>query len=185
MEQFLPPIHLACYEDEMRRNLALVEVRNSVACASNGIILVKIDLIETAPLLSEQDRENMEGKYIHMKAWAEIHKADTLLFHDTHIEFSGNGIKKTYYYENPQGQFFNTDTIVEDIREAGVEAKEMLCFNTKQIAILSKIFKHEVIHFSPSPGFKGVIAFPFESSGMFAVIMPISTEGVSRYYFRN
>lgn len=185
MNQVLPPIHLACLDDELRYNHSLIAIKNSVACATNGVILVKLNLKETATLLSQEDLINMEGKHIHMKTWAEIFKADRLEFHDTHIEFEGKGIKKTYYYETPQGQFFNLDSIIEDIREAGTEAKDLMAFSPKQIDILAKIFQDDVIHFSFSPGGKGTIAFPYEHSGMFAVIMPVATEGVSRYYFRN
>jgi len=40
MEQILNPLHLACIADEFRYNLRLIEIKNNIATATNGMILV-------------------------------------------------------------------------------------------------------------------------------------------------
>ena len=183
--QFLPPLHLACTEDEFNRNHSLIEILFGIASATNGHILVRIDLKnDTTCQLTQEDISNMEGKCIHMKTWAEIYKGDKLEFHDTHIEFEAKGIKKTYYYSTPQGQFFNIGSVVEGVISAGPEDKALVTYNPKLIGIIAKIFQHDSLNFSFSKGGQGAIVFPYEGSGMFAVLMPMDSNGVGRYYFR-
>ena len=163
--------------------MSLIKVVNGIATATNGVILVKIDLRITTNL-TDEDLSNMDGKHIHMKTWAEIFKCDELFFHDTHIDCHREGIQKTYYYSNPQGEFFNTETIVENIREAGESPKHLVSYNCKNLIILTKIFQSDSLHFSFTSGYAGTIVFPEQDSGMFAVLMPLMSEGLNRYYFR-
>lgn len=183
MEQKLRPIHLACVDDEMRYNMALIEVKNGIATATNGSLLVKVDL-RIACNLTDEDLINMDGKHIHMKTWAEIHKCDELYFHETHIDCHRDGIQKTYYYTPPQGEFFRTDSVLENIREAGEEGKRIITYNGSFLQILHKIFQHESLTFSFSAGGQGTIVFPYDGSGMFGLLMPMMSDNLNRYYFR-
>lgn len=182
MEQQLPPLHLACEEDDLRPNMALIEIVNNIASATNGHILVKIDL-SIASALSPETLKMLNGKYIHMEAWKAIHKCDFVEFFDDQIDIIQNGIKKTFYYSTANGQFFNTNAIVIEIKDAGETPVRMIAVNPKFIQILSKIFQSTDIKMSFTGDKKGIVVFPFEHSGMCAILMPCTTETVNRYLF--
>jgi len=181
MEQKLFPIHLACGDDEMRPNLLLVKIDNNIAMATNGHLLVKINLLETS-LLTTEDLKILNGKCIHKEIWKEIHKCDVLEINDKQIDCFKNGVKKTFYFAEPNGEFFNINSIVEEIKSAGEEAKRLMTYNPKMIEILHKIFQCETLHFSFSPGNKGTVVFP-ATEGMFAILMPMESMTVNRYIF--
>jgi hypothetical protein len=123
-----------------------------------------------------------------MTAWKEIHNADYIVFHDDSIECLNDGIKKFYEYQNPQGEFFNLKTVIEDAVKDGSEAKEIIGFNPKYLTTLSKIFAHcggTQLVFSFSKGSKGAFVYPYNESGMFALLMPIIIEEPVRYVINN
>ena len=97
MEQQLKPIHLICTEDEMRPNMALIQIKNNVAYATNGHVLVKIDLQATSNLQKET-LDIINGKYIHKEVWKEIWKCDVLEFEEDKIVCHKDGIKKIFEY---------------------------------------------------------------------------------------
>jgi hypothetical protein len=55
----LPPIHLACVMDEFRYNMALIEIKNGVASATNGHMIVNIELAKHTDF-SEDDLKKLE-----------------------------------------------------------------------------------------------------------------------------
>lgn len=184
MQQFLKPLHLACTIDETRPNMALIEIKNGIATATEGHILVKIDLAKDCPWMDDTVLSLLDGKYIHCEVWKEIHKCESLEFMDDEIVCHKNGIVKKFEYSNSQGEFFNTNAIVIEVKEAGEEAQRIMTYNPKFIAVLHKIFKSETLNFSFSPGRKGTVVFPAEYEGMFAILMPAYTELIpNRYIF--
>lgn len=177
----LPPLHLACLDDEMRPNFRLIEIKNGIATATNGTIIVKIDLSLNGNLTPDQVNV-LNGKYIHMEVWKEIQKCDVLEVDDEHIIANKNGINKIFEYSNPNGAFFKIENVILDVKEAGEEPKRIMAYNPKFIGIVEKIFKHEQMCFSFSKGDMGTFVFPYSGSGMFALIMPMEcTE--NRYFF--
>jgi len=181
MEQKLKPIHLACGDDEMRPNMLLVKIDDNVAMATNGHMLVKINLLENSQL-SPEDLQILNGKCIHKEIWKEIHKCDVLEIQEQQIDCFKNGVKKTFYYSEPNGEFFNINSIVDEVRKAGEEKKRLMSYNACFIQILHKIFQTETLNFSFSQGERGTVVFPSET-GMFAILMPVYTEGINRYIF--
>jgi len=181
MEQQLPPLHLACQDDEMRPNMALIEIANNIATATNGHILVKIDL-SIASQLSPETLTLLNGKYIHMEAWKAIHKCDFVEFFDDQIDIIQKGIKKTFYYSTANGSFFNTNAIVIEIKDAGETPVRLIALSPKLIGIIAKIFQSVDLKFSFTGDKKGVVVFPYEESGMCAILMPASSDQVSNRY---
>jgi hypothetical protein len=183
MTQQLPPLHLACLEDEMRPNFSLIELKNNIATATNGSILVKCDLSKTSNIEPEFIQK-LDGKFIHFQVWKELYKCDSFEILEDQINCSKNGIVKTFYYSNPQGEFFKTNSIILDIKEGGESDKRYSIYSPKLISILHKIFQHETMIFSFSSENHGDIVFPFEDSGIFAVLMPAySEQKPNRYFF--
>ena len=166
----------------MRPNMKLIEVRNNVATATNGHVLVCYNLLEASELSKEQI-DVLNEKYIHMEVWKEIHKCDAIEFIDDAIICTKDGIRKIFEYSEPNGEFFKIENTVVEIKESGEQPKRMVCYNPKYIEMLRKIFVADTMFFSFSEGNKGTIVFPFQDSGIFAVLMPVMSEGTNRYLF--
>ena len=182
MEQQLKPLHLACGDDDMRPNLCLIQIKNQIATATNGYMIARINLAQTTAL-DVATLAILEGKTIHAEVWREIWKCDQLTFSEKQIDCWKNGIHKTLYYSEPNGEFFNTNSIVLDCADGGEEEKRIISYNPKFIAILAKIFQTEILTFSFSKGNKGTFVFPNDTDGMFAVLMPCDSTNLNRYYF--
>lgn len=181
-EKFLKPLHLACADDDMRPNFKLIEIKHGIAQATNGHMVVKLELNKTSML--EQDQIDMlDGRYIHMEVWKEIHKCEMIELTDDAISCWKNGIKKTFEYGEPQGEFFNIETVIRDIKELGEIETRMIAYTPSLIAILAKIFDENSMIFSFSGANKGTIVFPSEDSGMFALLMPQMINATNRYMF--
>lgn len=183
MEQQLKPIHLACGDDELRPNMQLIQIKNNIASATNGTVLVKINLTQNAAFLEEDSLKILEGKYIHKDVWKEIHKCDKLEFFEESIDCWKNGNKRTFYYSSANGEFFSIDTVISNTALAGEEPKRIITMNPKLITVLSKIFQHESLTFSFSKGNGGMFVFPNDTDGMFALLMPMQSDNLNRYYF--
>ena len=180
----LKPMHLVCIEDEMRPNMALIQIKNGVAYATNANILVKIDLALTSTL-SEQDLEILNGKYIHKEVWKEIWKCDILELEKDRIICHKDNIKKIFEYHTSQGEFFNLDSIVMDVSKNGVEAKQSIVYSHHLVTLIGKVFEEPNLHFSFSKHQQGTVVFPYDGSGMFAILMPVMnpTDTNPRYMF--
>lgn len=177
------PLHLASSDDEMRPNLALIKIKNGIATATNGHIMVKIDLALCTEL-TEQQLKVLNDKNIHMETWKEIHKADWVQFFEDQIDCHKNGIKKTYYYSDAVGQLWDDNAIIIGIKDAGEEPKRIMMYNPKFITILDKIFGESQMVFSFSKENKGTVVFPSNGSGMCAILMPMDcSEELNRYLF--
>ena len=177
------PLHLACGDDELRPNLHLIKIASNIATATNGNIMVKIDL-SMCTQLDEETLKTLHGKNIHKETWKEIHKADMVQFFEDQIDVHNKGIKKTFYYQAADGVLWDDGSIIIPIKEAGEEAKRIVMYNPKYIGIIAKIFQEEQMIFSFSANNKGTIVFPSSESGMFAVLMPMeSSHELNRYLF--
>lgn len=181
-EKKLPALHLACIEDELRPNFSLIKIDNYIASATNGTILVKIDLRITTGI-EHEILKIMNGKYIHCNAWKEFFKCDEIEILEDQIHCYKNGIKKTFYYSNPVGEFFKFDNIIIDIKESGEDEKRYRIYSPRLISTIHKIFECDSLTFCFSKEFKGDVVFPSEGCGMFAVLMPQFTERPPNRYF--
>lgn len=184
MKTLLNPIHLACRVDEFAPNKRLIEIRRGIATASNGIIVARIDLRAEFSGVDPEQLDLLDGKYIDMEVWKDIHDADKVTFTEDGIHCDKNGIGKSFDYSTPQGEFFNIDSIIITIRDAGESPKAYTRFNLKQLDLFRRIFDANEITFAHSHGNVGTLVFPDRYSGMFGVIMPIlSDEKQTRYFF--
>lgn len=181
-EPSLPPLHLACSADELRPNLQLIKIKNNIATATNGHMIVKLDL-SLVTMFDVSVLEMLNGKNIHKEVFKEIHKCDSVQFFEDQIDCWNNGIKKTFYYSNADGELWDDNVIINEIKEAGEEPKRLMAYNPDYLNILQKIFKTKQLIFSFTAGKKGTLVFPEDGSGMFSVLMPIDVGAVNRYFF--
>lgn len=181
-EKFLKPLHLACMDDDMRPNFRLIEIKHGIAQATNGHFVVKLELNKTS-LLEQEQIDMLNGRYIHMEVWKEIHKCEMIEFTEETISCWKNGIKKTFEYAEPQGEFFNIETVIREVKELGEVETRMISYTPAYITTLAKIFDEGSMIFSFSGANKGTIVFPSEDSGMFALLMPKMIDATNRYMF--
>jgi hypothetical protein len=175
----LPPLHLASLLDEFRYNMALISIENGVATTTNGHMVVKIELAKTTQL-SEEQIKILDGKFIHMTAWKEIHNTEIVDFTDSEIVCKNKGIEKIYSYANPQGEFFSIKSLISEAVVSGSEAKSFISFNHKYLSIIGKIFKactgSDNLVFNFNAGSKGAFITAYYESGVFAYLMPVFLE---------
>ena len=137
--QRLKPLHLACSNDSENPSTSLIGIRKGTATASNGQLLVKLDLALTSKL-NETVIKTLDGKYIHMDTWKEIFKCDDLEIEKEAIHCYVGNIKKTFYYEMANEQLWDNDCVAE-VKEMGQEKKGIVCHSASQIDIIHKIFQ--------------------------------------------
>ena len=181
MQQKLLPLHLACGFDETNPNTMLIGIKKNIATASNGTLLVKLDLTQTSHLGTE-DLALLDGKFIHRETWKDIHKCDELTINEKSIDCEKNGIKKTFYYEKSNGEFWEND-VVQEVKDMGEEKKRIICYSPSQIDTIHKIFQVDMLNFSFSAKNRGTVIFPSSDSGMFAILMPLEQTELNRYLF--
>lgn len=182
-KQHLPKIHLACGTSEIDTNKNLIKIRNNIASATNGVILVRIELSEKyKDFCTPEVMKILNGKCIHKNVWKEIYQCDLLQVTEDEIVCFKDSIKKIFEYATPNGSLWDDEYLIRQIRDAGEEKKRIIKYNAAQISIISKIFEDNELNFSFTKGQQGTFVYPYHGCGMFAVLMPIETSE-SRYYF--
>src|ERR1700739_1160684 len=126
--EFLKPIHLACSNDDLRPVLSLIEIKDNIATATNAHIMIRVNLAKTTEL-TEDTLKILNGKYIHKNVWKEIWRCDKLEFTETNIICHKQDVKYTFDYSQPTMSFAKEEGLVQIIEEAGVQTREMICYN--------------------------------------------------------
>lgn len=181
MRQIFKPLHLACGNNEEDPSTMLIGIKSNNATASNGKLMVKLDLTKTSSL-TQEDIELLNGKYIHKETWKSIHKCDDLEITDKAIHCHANGVKKTFYYEKPNAELWENDTVIT-VKEEGDANKRVICHSAAQIDIITKIFQDDCLNMSFSPKRHGTVIWTTKDSGMFAILKPEEQLELNRYLF--
>lgn len=184
MIQYLKPLHLVCINDDFRPNCRLIEIKNGIAQATNGHMLIKIQLADNSELTPE-DIATLNGKYIDMEVWKEAFKCEKLEITEEVIIVHKNGIRKMFDYSDSQGTFFNLDSVIETIKSKHSEGKEFIRLNARSISTIQKVFGESEIIFAFSEGDSGVLMYTRNDCGMFALLMPVMDDylAANRYFF--
>lgn len=181
MRQLFKPLHLACGNNEENPSTMLIGIKKNIATASNGNLLVKLDLTKTTAV-SADDLQILNGKYIHKDTWKEIHKCDELEFEEKAIHCYKNGVKRTFYYEKANMELWDNDSVVT-VKEEGEEKKRVICHSASQLEIVHHVFQEDSLNMSFSPKRHGTVIWPTTDSGMFAILKPEEQMELNRYIF--
>lgn len=178
MNQFLKPIHFVCEENQYQPNYALIEIENNFATCSNGCVLFRYQLMDSA--LKPEQIAILNGKFIHMNAWKEIWKCDELDFDDEFIYCSKDSIKTRFEYAQPQGTLFGFDSIITEL--PGQTPTEMIGITSKIMTALIKAFDCTQLTLSFSGNDqKGIAVYSAEEGQTsYAVLMPVALNSTSR-----
>lgn len=178
---FLKPLHLACLLDEMRPGLALIGIENGNATAMNGDVLIRINLREQSQLQPETI-DNLDGKFIHMEVWKDIHKAERIWVDDDNkINADVNGVIKVYSFSEPGDLFPSLNSTITDMKAAKEGAIKKFAVNQKSLNIVAKVFGNNDLYIHFHTG--GNVIVHCNDEYMFAIVTKKDADGVNRIIF--
>lgn len=162
----LPPLHLACSDDELRPALQHIEIIDGIATATNAHIICRLNLAEYSTLTDDVIRE-LNGKLIHRDVWETIQDATLIEVVENTIHYEKGGIRADFDITCDL-KFPDHKTIVDAVANSIFDKKSFVCFNPKWITIANKIFpseslicrfynNHEMMVFFPSGEAKGFL----------------------------
>lgn len=165
-KKLLPPLHLACSDDDLRPALNHIEVVDGIATATNAHVIAQLKLSEYSDLDPDTIRE-LSGKLIHKDVWKTIMDADVLSIKGDIIHCVKGGINADFNIAT-ELRFPDHKSIIDAVAKSIFEKKSFVCFNPEWIKIASKIFpseslicrfyeNHEMMVFFPSGDAKGFV----------------------------
>jgi uncharacterized protein (DUF952 family) len=178
---FLKALHLVCLSDDARPNLALIGIEKGNATASNGDMLLRVNLREHSQL-EKETIDNMDGKFIHMEVWKDIHKAERIWVDDNGmLNADVNDVTKTYKFSEPGDLFPSLNGTVADLKASKEGALKKFGVNQKLLNICAKVFGNNDLYFHFHTG--GNVLVHCNDEFMFAIITKKDADGVNRIIF--
>lgn len=143
MRKTLPPIHLACSDDELRPALNCVRVLDGIATATNAHLVAQMNLREYSSL-PEEAIKKMSGMLIHKDLWKELMEATLIEVNDqdNSIYYENGGVKATVSVDTDL-KFPDIDSVVKEIANQLFDKRSMVAFNPRWIMIAAKLFPSE------------------------------------------
>lgn len=167
----LPPLHLACSDEEQTRAISHVEIVDGIATATNGHILARLNLREYSTL-PEVAIKALSGQLIHRDIWESIMDADLIEVNGDSLHYEKGGIKADYDIST-DFTFPNYGPIVAAVANSKFDKKSFVSFAPKFIQIAAKLFPSEnlICRFYESADM--MILFPSGEAKGFLGVMPI------------
>lgn len=173
--KFLPPIHIACSNDEMALPMQHVEILDGIATATNGYVVVRLNL-SVYSSLDDNVLKKLSGKYIHRDVWKMIHSAENIFLNEENesslIFIDGGVDAEVTIKDSSEITFPNYQSLVDRITNSKYEKKSFISFNPEWVSIAKKIFCSEnlIMRFYESEGM--FTLFPSGDAKAFMGIMP-------------
>lgn len=159
--KFLPPIHIACSEDEMALPMQYVEILDGIATATNGCLLIRLNL-SLYSSLDDTVLKKLSGKYIHRDVWKMIHTAENIFLDEekeNSLIFIDGGVDAEITIKDvSEIKFPNYQSLIDRIANSKYDKKSFISFNPEWVAIAKKIF-----------GSDNLIMRFYEKEGMFTL----------------
>lgn len=171
-KKMLPPIHLACADDELRPALQHVEIIDGIATATNGYIIARMNLAAYCKLEDETIMK-LNGKLIHRDVWAELIDADIMTVDGDSIHMDKGGIKANFDIRTDY-KFPDHHSIIDAVSKSIFDHKSFVCFNPKFIAIAAKLFPAENLICRFYENNDMMVFFPSGDAKGFMGIMPMT-----------
>lgn len=167
----LPPIHLACSDDELSPALNMVEIIDGIASATNGHIIARMNLGAYSKL-EEETIKKLNGKLIHRDVWESLIDADIITVEGDNIHMDKGGIKATFDITTDL-KFPDHHSIIQAVANSIFDNKSFVCFNPKFIAIAAKLFPSESLICRFYENNEMMVFFPSGDAKGFMGIMPM------------
>jgi hypothetical protein len=170
----LPPLHLACDNNELRPALSCISITDGIAVATNAHILIHYPLAQMCEW-EESDITNSNGKLIHMNVWKEMCKADSISFFYNNILIKKNGLEIFAPYEHNGTVFPGWKQVIEHSKNVGNNPIYKIGIDIKYLIPIQKIMGGIIDLYFTSEKDAIVILPAQEYNGVFAVFMPCIT----------
>lgn len=167
----LPPIHLACSDDELRPALQLVEIIDGIATATNAHIIARMNLAAYSKL-DESVIQQLNGKLIHRDVWETLVDADIITVDGDSIHMDKGGIKATFDISTDL-KFPDHESIINAVARSIFDKKSFVAFSPKFIAIAAKLFPSENLICRFYENNDMMVFFPSGDAKGFMGIMPM------------
>jgi hypothetical protein len=141
-KKFLPPIHVACSDDELQHSLMHVEVLDGIATATNGYLIVRLNLAEHSSL-DDVTLKKLSGRYIHRDIWHLLHDAENIFFSDQEdvITYIKGGVQAEIRLKTDvEINYPNYQALINKIANTRYDSKTFVAFNPEWITVAKKIF---------------------------------------------
>lgn len=175
----LPPIHLACSNNELQPAMTYVKIENGWATATDAHIAVQMELKSFSELRSE-DIDRLNGKFIHKDIWKILMDAHFLTvseFDSNLITYVKNGVRAVYDI-SCDVKFPNLKGVLKTALDKGYEPRQIFGIAPKYIPVIQKIFACSQLFFrsykgGPMPGYGPFVIFAPEIENAYALLMAV------------
>lgn len=177
-KKFLPPIHIACSDDELRPSLMHVEILDGIATATNAFIIARLNLAEHSKL-DDATIKKLSGRYIHRDIWHLLHDADSLTFDEVEgvITYIKGGVEAEIKLKTDvEIKYPDYNPIINKIANSKFGNKSFIAFNPEWITTAKKIFSTQtlIMRFYEQEGMFTI--FPSSDAKAFMGIMPMDIQ---------
>jgi len=167
----LPPLHLACSDDDLRPALAHVEIIDGIATATNSNVIAQMNLSAYSKL-DEETIKHLNSKLIHRDVWEILIDADIITVNDDIIHMYKGGIKAEFNIAT-DFKFPDHESIIKAVASSIFDRKSFVCFNPKYIALAAKLFPAENLICRFYENQEMMVFFPSGDAKGFMGIMPL------------
>lgn len=167
----LPPIHLACSDDELRPSLNHVEIKKGIATATNAHVIAQLNL-EAYSNLDDETIKKLNGKLIHKDIWMLVSDASLVFVEDDTLHYEKGGVRAQVDISCDL-KFPDHKSIIESVANSIFDKKSFVCFNPKFIQIAAKIFPSENLICRFYENNDMMVFFPSGDAKGFMGIMPM------------
>lgn len=167
----LPPLHLACSDDELRPALQHIEIKKGIATATNAHLLAQLNLSEYTDL-DEETIKHLNGKLIHRDIWEAIQDATVISVDGDTLHYETGGVRADVDISCSL-KFPNHKQIVDAVAKSVFDKKSFVCFDPQWIKIAAKIFPSETLICRFYENNEMMVFFPSGDAKGFVGIMPM------------
>lgn len=171
-KKIIPPIHLACSDDDLRIAMQYIKIADGIAYATEGHMVVLVNLQHHSDL-TEDVINALDGKYVHRDTWKKVMDATDISIVNDEIVYT-YGLTKAKFEIASDINFPDVMTVVKPALKANNANKHTVSFQPKFTEILNKIFNSGQLNFL----FKDngpVLVYPCVGAYQYAMLMPIVT----------
>jgi hypothetical protein len=167
----LPPIHLACSDDELRPALQHIEIIDGIATATNANIICQLNLAKYSTL-PEEAIKALNGKMIHRDVWESIQDANLIEVKGDMLHVEMGGIRADYNISCDL-KFPDHHSLINAVANSLFDKKSFVAFNPKYIALAAKLFPSENLICRFYENNEMMVFFPSGDAKGFMGIMPM------------
>lgn len=170
-KKILPPLHLACSDDELRPALQHVEVVDGIATATTGLVIAQLNLAVYSKLDEDTIRQ-LNGKLLHRDVWEAIEDADIITVNGDILHMDKGGIRADFNIATDY-KFPDHRSIIDSVSKSIFDKKSFVCFNPKLIGLAAKLFPSENLICRFYENNEMMVFFPSGEAKGFMGILPL------------